>query len=68
MINKICIVLALCLLTVSIKINHIEEHDAIVVAWTPINVNKLTTDQKSVDDFIRKANLGYKDALLLKGE
>ncbi len=67
MINKICIVLALCLLTLSIKITHTEEHDAVAAAWKPINVKKMTADQKSVDDFIRKANLGYKDATLLKG-
>lgn len=68
MINKICIVLALCLLAASMKISHPEEHEAVAGGWNPINVKNLTTEQKSVDDFIRKSNLGYKDGILLKGE
>ena len=59
MINKICIVLALCLLASSIKINHVEDYEAVAERWNPVNVNNLTTEQKNVDDFIRKSGLGY---------
>jgi hypothetical protein len=68
MINKICVLLALCLLATSIKINHVEDHEAVAGGWNPINVKKLTTQEKNVDEFIRKSNLGYKDGILLKGE
>ena len=53
MINKIFIVLALCLLTFSIKIKHEEANHEIPGGWTPIDIGKMTKDQKDVDEFIK---------------
>jgi hypothetical protein len=53
MTNKIYIVLALCLLAFSIKIKHEAVNNGIPGGWTPIDVNNLTKEQKSVDFFIR---------------
>jgi hypothetical protein len=54
MYNKICLVLALCLITMSIKISHEQKaHDALPGGWTSIDVKNLTKQQKAVDLFIR---------------
>jgi hypothetical protein len=52
--NKIYLVLALCLLTCSIKIQHEEVSNAHNYdEWKPIDVKRLTKDQSAVDLFIR---------------
>lgn len=68
MINKICLVLALCLITLSMRVNHQQRHNMLPGGWTPIDVHKLTKEQKSMDEFIRKSIKEYENATLVEGE
>lgn len=68
MTNKIYLVLALCLVTFSIKIHHLESaHAQIPGGWSPINIKNLSKEEKDVDTFIRASEPEYKNAVLLSG-
>lgn len=69
MTNKIYLVLALCLVTFSIKIKHeVETHNEGTGRWTPIDIKNLTKDQIAVDMFIRGSEKDYQEAGLIGGE
>ena len=68
MINKIYLFLALCLVTLSLRVNHQQSPNTLTSGWTPINIKNLTKDQKSMDEFIRESVKEYANGELVEGE
>ena len=57
MFNKICLVFALCALTLSITIKHEQPTGfTIVGGYNPIDVKHLNPQQQAVDKFIRESS------------
>lgn len=69
MVNKICLVLALCALTLSVTIKHQQPNGfTIVGGYNPIDVKHLNQKQQAVDKFIRESSGDLYYAQLVKAE
>lgn len=69
MFNKICLVLALCALTLSVTIKHQKPSGVTIVGgYNPIDVRHLNSGQQAVDKFIRESSSDFNHAELVKAE